>query len=131
MNRLKIILKENRTLHEMMIGIVAVNVLLAVIALFVNNRKSALLGVLIGCAIALVVVIHMAVTIDDALCLDEKGAVSVMRKQMLIRYIMVGAAVALSVYFKIANPIFLVFSVLTIKAGAYLQPTVHKLFSRR
>ncbi len=131
MNRLKIILKENQTLHEMMIGIVAVNVLLAVIALFVNNRRPALLAVLIGCAIALVFVIHMAVTIDDALCLDEKGAASEMRKQMLIRYIIVGAAVAVSVYFKIADPIFLVFSVITIKAGAYLQPSVHKIFSRR
>ena len=131
MNRLRIILKENRTVHEMIAGIVIADAVLAIIALFMEDRRSALLGVLIGCIIAVVFVIHMAVTIDDALCLDEKGAVSVMRKQTLVRYAFVCAAVALSLYFKIADPIFLVLSVIMIKAGAYMQPAVHKIFSRR
>ncbi len=131
MNRLKIILKENTTLHEMMTGIVLVNIIPAVIAFFMNNRKQALLGVLIGLVTALLFVIHMAVTIDDALCLDEKGAAIQMRKQMLIRYFSVCVIVAVSAYYKIADPIFLMISILTIKAGSYLQPTVHRIFNRR
>ena len=130
MKRLMIILKENETLHEMMIGIVSVNAILALAALFVKNRRAALLAVLIGCIVAVVFVIHMAVTLDDALCLDEKGAASVMRKQMMIRYVFVCACFAAAVYFKIADPIFLTLSVITIKAGAYLQPTIHKIFNR-
>ena len=131
MNRLKIILKEDRTLHEMMTGITVINILLAVVAAFMTQRRSALCAVGIGTFIALVYVIHMAVTIDDALSLDEKGAVSQVRKHMVIRYVFVCIVFAASVYFKIAHPIFLTLSVLTIKAGAYLQPTIHGLFNRR
>ena len=130
MKRLMIILKENQTLHEMMIGIVAANAILALVALLVNNKRAALLAVLIGCVLAVVFVIHMAVTLDDALCLDEKGAASVMRKQMIIRYIFVCACFAAAVYFKIADPVFLTLSVISIKAGAYLQPTIHKILNR-
>ena len=131
MKRLLIILKENHTLHEMMIGIVFVNIILAVIACFVNDRQQAITGVAIGLAVALVFVIHMAVTLDDALCLDEKGAVVETRKQMIIRYIFVCIVAAVSLYYKVADPVFLVLSILTIKAGAYLQPTVHRILNRR
>ncbi len=126
-----IILKENHTLHEMMVGIVIANILLAVIAFLVKDRSSALYGVLIGTVTAVIFVIHMAVTIDDALCLDEKGAVIQFRKNMIIRYVFVCAVVGLAAYFKIAHPVFLVLSVISIKAGAYLQPSVHKLLNRR
>ena len=131
MKRLAIILKENHTLHEMLAGTVFVNCLLAVIALFVTDRRHALYGVAIGCATAVIYLIHMAVTVDDALCLDEKGAASEMRKQMIIRYVLVCIIAGASLYFKIADPVFLVISLITIKAGAYLQPTVHKIFDRQ
>lgn len=131
MNRLKIILKENHTLHEMMLGIVAANIILAIVAAFVSNRDKALIAVLTGTVCALVFVIHMAVTVDDALCLDEKGAISQMRTQMLVRYLFVAVVVGSSLYFRIADPVFLTISVLTIKAGAYLQPSIHKLLNRR
>ena len=131
MNRLKIILTENRTLHEMMTGIGLINVILALAALFVKDRQHALLAVLIGTMTALIYIVHMAVTVDDALCLDEKGAVTQVRKQMVIRYLFVCAVVGTSFYFGIADPVFLVLSVLSIKAGAYLQPSIHKILNGR
>ena len=131
MNRLRIILRENHTLHEMMIGIIAVNIVLAVIAFFVSDRRAALIAVAIGMLTALIYTIHMAVTVDDALCLDEKGAAAELRKNMLIRYMFVCVVVAVSIYTKVAHPIFLVLSVITIKAGAYLQPSVHRIIRRR
>ena len=115
----------------MMLGIIAANAVLAVAAMFADERNRTLTAVLIGAVTALIFVIHMAVTVDDALCLDEKGAVSQMRTQMLIRYLFVAIVVGSSLYFKIANPVFLTISVLTIKAGAYLQPSIHKLINRR
>ncbi len=130
MNRIKIILKEDRTLHEMLLGIVAVNIILAVVAMFVPNRQQALYAVLIGTVTAAVYVIHMAVTMDDAMNLDEKSAVVQVRKQMAVRYLIVCVVAGTSLYFRIADPIFLVISVITIKAGAYLQPTIHKILKR-
>ena len=131
MNRLKIILKEDHTLHELMAGIAAINLILAAAALFPADRQKALCAVAIGFACSLFYVIHMAVTIDDALCLDEKGAIAETRKQMVIRYLFVCVVVGVSLYFKAADPVFLVLSVISVKAGAYIQPLVHKLFSRR
>ena len=113
-----------------MIGICFADIILAIIAAC-TNRDRALAAVAIGLAISLVFVIHMAVTVDDALCLDEEGAVAQMRKQMLIRYAFVAVAFSLSVYFKAADPVFLTISIVLIKAGPYLQPFVHKLFNRR
>ena len=130
MNRIKIVLKEDRTLHEMLLGIAAVNILLAIAAAMIPNRQQALVGVLTGTVIAVVYVIHMAVTMDDAMNLDEKGAVTQVRKQMLIRYLFVFVVGGSALYFKIAHPVFLVLSVITIKAGAYLQPVIHKILKR-
>ena len=130
MNRIKIVLKEDRTLHEMLLGIAAVNILLAIAAAMIPNRQQALAGVLTGTVIAVVYVIHMAVTMDDAMNLDEKGAVTQVRKQMLIRYLFVFVVGGSALYFKIAHPVFLVLSVITIKAGAYLQPVIHKILKR-
>lgn len=132
MNRIRIILTENHTLHEMLIGIVFSNVILAIVGVIIaSQKKEALLGVLFGMIIACFYVIHMAVTIDDALCLDEKGAATEFRKNMLIRYavvFIVGGAVC---YFGLANSVLCILSILTIKAGAYLQPVVHKIIKWR
>lgn len=107
------------------------NIVLAVIAIFVPDRRHAFYAIACGLAISLLYVIHMAVTLDDALNLDEKSAVSEVRKHMVIRYVLTGVAVGAVLYFHIADPVFLVLSVITIKAGAYLQPFVHKLLGRR
>ena len=131
MKRLRIILKENQTLHEMMIGIVFANMILLLATPLAKDTRSALCGVATGCALALFFVIHMAVTVDDAMCLDEKGAAYQMRKQMIIRYLVVCVLAGGSLYLKIADPVFLVISILTIKAGAYLQPTIHKIINRQ
>lgn len=131
MNRLKIILRDDHTLHEMMIGIVLINILPAVASIFVKDTRRALYGVLIGTVTALIYCIHLAVTVDDALCLDEKGAASSMRKQMAIRYAFVCVVAALCFGFDIVHPLFFVISLITIKAGAYMQPLVHKFMKWR
>lgn len=131
MNRLRIILKENDTLKEMFLGIIFSNLVLLLIAVIVSNNKLiALLGVIEGMVIAIIYSVHMAVTIDDALNLDEKGAMAQMRKSMLVRYFGVCILVGLICYFRIGDPIFCILSCLTIKLGAYLQPTVHKFINR-
>ena len=131
MKRLAIILKGDHTLHELVTGILAVNLILAAGAFLADDRAKALYAVAAGTVCALVYIIHMAVTIDDAMCLDEKGAVAQMRKQMLIRYLFVCVVCGIALYYRIADPVFLVLSVLSVKAGAYLQPLVHKIYSRR
>lgn len=130
MNRIRLILTENRTLHEMLIGILVSNFVIALIGVIVSSQKvQALLGVLFGMMIACFYVIHMAVTLDDALCLDEKGASTEIRKNMLIRYFVTFVVAGCVCYFKWGNPVLCILSILTIKTGAYLQPVIHKLIN--
>ena len=131
MKRLRIILQENKTLHEMLIGVLTANLVILLIGLIAcTDRPMAALGVAEGAAVAVFYCIHMAVTIDDALCLDERGAASVMRKNMLIRYMVVCVVVAVVCYTEYGNPVLCIFSCLTVKLGAYLQPVVHKILNR-
>ena len=132
MNRVKIILKENQTLHEMLLGIGISNLLILFAGLiFCKDKGSAALGVVIGALVAIFYVIHMAVTIDDALCLDEKGAAAQLRKHMMIRYVVVCIVIAVVSYFQIGNPVLCIFSCLTVKLGAYLQPVIHNKILKR
>lgn len=130
MNRLKIILATNKTLHEMLVGVLLSNIVILIVSLILFDDKiKVLIGVLAGCLVAVFYCTHMAVTIDDAMCLDEKGAMAQMRKHMIIRYIVVCVVVGTLCYFELANPVCCVLSCLTVKLGAYLQPVVHnKIF---
>ena len=131
MNRVKIILRENRTLHEMLVGLLLSDIVILIIGLvFAKAKGLAFLGVLEGFLVACFYVIHMAVTLDDTMCLDEKGAMSQMRKHMMIRYAIVCIVVALVSHFGLGNPILCIFSILTVKLGAYLQPVVHRKLTR-
>lgn len=132
MNRIRIILTENHTLHEMLIGVLLSNVILAVVGVLVTDDKpKALIGVLCGMVIACFYVIHMAVTLDDALCLSEKEAASQLRKHMLIRYLFVLVTAGCVCYFGIGNPVLCILSILTVKTGAYFQPLIHKIIKWR
>lgn len=130
MNRLKIILAANRTLHEMLVGVLISNIAILLIGLIAfSDKKSVLIGVLTGLLVAVFYLVHMAVTLDDIMCLDEGSVVTQMRKNMLIRYGVVCVVVGVVCYFGIVNPVCCVLSCLTVKLGAYLQPVVHnKLF---
>lgn len=132
MNRIRIILIENHTLHEMLIGIVLSNFFLALIGVILSEDKmKALIGVCCGMVIACIYVIYMAVSIDDALCLDEKGAAASMRKHMLIRYALVFVLAGCVCYFQIGSPVLCILGILTVKLGAYMQPGIHKIIKWR
>ena len=132
MNRIRIILSGDHTLHELLLGIAAGNVVLTVISGIVAEDKiKALLGIFVGMLLACFYIIHMAITMDDALCLDEKGAASELRKHMLIRYMVVFIVTTAVCYFKLVNPVTCILGILTVKIGVYLQPLMHKLIKWR
>lgn len=131
MNRIRIILRENTTLWEMLIGVAVSDLLLLIGALiFTDDKLMSSLGVIEGMILACYYCIHMAVAIDDALCLDEKGATAQMQKHMIIRYVVVCVTVALVAILHIGDPIFCVVACLFVKIGAYMQPFVHKILHR-
>lgn len=122
------VIRENRTLKEMILGIVVSGALVALACAFLSkNVLTDIIGLLLGIAGAVFMVIHMAVTIEDAVLLGEKGAIAYTRKMTYIRYAVVCVIVIVVGITKIGSPVMCVIGVMLLKAGAYLQPLAHRI----
>lgn len=101
------------------------------ICIFMDADIGAVLGFLLGSVMAVVMFIHMGVSIETTLDMpDEESA---KKKNVRAYAARTGAvaviliAAAVSGYF---NVLFIVFGMFGLKAGAYLQPLTDKIFSR-
>ena len=125
-----ITLRENKTLREMLIGIALSCALIAAITAIVagQNRLYYLIGLATGALGASFMAWHMAYSIEDAVMLNENDAAAYTRKMTLIRYFVACAVLVLVGVLDFGSPVMCVVGVLLLKAGAYLQPLVHKMF---
>lgn len=116
-----------RTVLELFIGILIFGILFeAVGMLFVKDRISYSIGILFGVIIAMVLTVHMAHNLDQALCWDEEYARKSVRSSAVLRYFGVAAAMVALAYFRIGNILSCFLGIMTLKAAAYTQPFVHK-----
>ena len=97
---------------------------------FVKNKVSYSLGLWIGILLAGFLAWHMWKTIDEALDMGEAGAQKIMRKQSMIRYIVIIVVLAVLMCTEAANPLAAFLGVMTLKVAAYLQPVTHKAISK-
>lgn len=122
------VLRENRTLREMLIGIVAAGLVVGVICYLISgDYVGRLIGLGIGLIGAMFMAVHMAYTIEDVVLLDEKNAIAYSRKMTIIRYVVVCILVVAVGAFKIGSAVTCVIGIILLKAGAYLQPIVHRI----
>ena len=120
-----------RTLTELLAGIVLVGIGFEFIGLiFVKDRLSHSIGMLIGVVMALAMATHMAFSLSNALDWDEEHAKSSMWKSNLLSYVLVVVCFLLSAYFRIGNMISCFFGIMTLKLSAYLQPYLHRLCNK-
>lgn len=124
------VIRENRTLKEMMLGIVVAGVIVAALCgFFSKSFLTDIIGLLFGLAGAIFMAIHMACTIEDAVLLGEKGAIAYTRKMTYIRYGVICVIVVLVGVAKIGSPVMCVIGVMLLKAGAYMQPLIHRILN--
>ena len=123
-----------RLLFEMSVGIVLYNLLLGVFACLIIPRASyslasVLKGLLAGAIGTVLILIHMAVTMERALdSQSESYANKTTVIQSLIRKIVLVAAMLFCWRALQVDLLAMVVGVMGLKAGAYLQPLVHKIF---
>lgn len=122
--------KINETLKELLIGITVFNSLAILIGVwFVDSPMRYILGILIGAALACFEAIHMYRSIDHNLEInmaDENAANAYSVKNSMLRYaviLIVFTAICLT---DIAYPLAVFLGIMGLKAGAYLQPFIHK-----
>ncbi len=125
-----------RLIMEMSVGIILYNLLLAVLAVVFLPRFSypvlpVLEGLGVGALGAILMLIHMAVTTERALeSQNEDYANKHTVAQSMIRKLVFLAGLFFCWQVLKADLLAVVIGAIGMKAGAYLQPLVHKAFGR-
>lgn len=114
----------NKALPGLVLGIIIYGVLLQVIGMwFVDDRLRYTTGLWIGIGCALLMAVHMAMSIEDAVCLGtEGGAKRKIIASAVTRYLVVLVVLAAAFYFRLGMILPAFFGVLGLKISAYLQP---------
>lgn len=120
----------NSVLPELLLGILIYGILAQLIGVwFVKDKIMYSAGLWAGVSLAAAMAVHMAVVIEDAVSLgSSQGRVIIMS---LLRY---GAAVLVffcTAYFHLGDPMAVFVGVMGLKIAAYMQPSIHKAFSKQ
>ena len=115
------------TLIELMCGILVYGVVgQLVILCFLHDKIWLSIGWWIGVLTAVLSAYHMWWGLDRALDLGEKDAVKLITSYNLLRYAAIVIIMGIVMLTEIGNPLAAVFGVFGLKAGAYMQPFIHK-----
>lgn len=132
---LGIVIKEriqnNETLLEMWVGAVLFGVLCQVsIVWFLKDKLGYSIGLWLGIVAALLTILHLSISLDKALDLGEGGAKKHMVTQNLVRYFVLIIFLVLLMITDFANPLAAFLGLMGVKAGAYLQPFLHRAIGK-
>ncbi len=128
-------IKEDKNLTlEIMAGIGVFAGAAMLIALFVYPKPSVFAGLLLGMVLSLAMFLSMAAVLK--LCIkagNQKFAAIFSITSSMTRYLLLLAIVAVIVkrYSHWFHPIALIVGIFGIKAGAFLQPFIHRFFKKK
>ncbi len=126
-----IFLRINTTLLCMMAGTLLYGLAgQIIILLFLRGVAGCTVGWWVGILLALLGAAHMYWSLDRALDLGEKGAAKKLVFHNILRYVVFLGASMLLMVTGIGNPVACVFGIFGLKAGAYLEPFLEKLYRK-
>lgn len=115
------------TLIELICGILVYGAVgqLAILCFF-DDKAALSIGWWIGVLTAVLSAYHMWWGLDRALDFGEKAAVKMITSYNMFRYAALVIIMGVVMVTEIGNPLAAVFGVFGLKAGAYMQPLIHK-----
>ena len=121
----------NVTLIEMWAGTILFGVLCQVsMVWFLKDKSGYSLGLWLGIMAAILTTLHLSITLDKALDLDEGSAKKHMVIQNLVRYFGLIIFLVILMITDFANPLAAVLGLMGVKAGAYMQPFFHNVIGK-
>jgi len=119
---------------EVSAGIVIFTAVILLGSFFVYPRSSVYAGLLLGMVLALAMFFSMALVLDRSMKSQDPGIVQ--KRGIIsaaIRYLLLVATLVIVInwFSDWFNPVAVVIGVLGLKAGAFLQPVIHKIASRK
>lgn len=122
--------KADRALLELVTGIVVFGLICQMVGVFLPlHRGFYAVGLWSGILVALFSAVHMWRSLNKAFTRDEKGAVTVMTTGYILRYLVACALLVLLFATGVGYPLAGFLGVMGLKAGAYLQPLIHKFYN--
>ena len=122
--------KFDRAILELISGILFFTVLCQMAGLLLpfDSRLFAM-GLWSGALMACILAIHIWKALNKAFLCDEKTAVKIMSGGYLIRYFLTAAYLVFLFYTGVGYLLAGFLGVMSLKAGAYLQPMIHKYYN--
>lgn len=116
------------TLIELLCGIFGYGLIgqLVIVLCFSDRLASFSIGWWIGVLTAAVSGYHMWWGLDRSLSLGEREAVKNITTYNMLRYVAIVVIMGVVMVTEVGNPLAAVFGVFGLKAGAYMQPFIHK-----
>lgn len=120
--------KEDRTLKELIGGIIVYGVIVQIICLIAGGfRMQIAVGLWLGIFSAAAIAVHMKRSIEDSLELGEGGAQKHMHRKYVVRSLLVAVVFGIAIYTGVGNGLAILAGVMGLKVSAYLQPVIHKI----
>ena len=122
---------DNPMLKDLLLGNILFLVLGEVIFFLIFGlNKGVLLGYLTGAVFSMFMVIHMSVSIEESVRMDENSALKYIRKHYIIRVIAMIILFVIVWYTEAVNLASMMFGILILKLSAYIQPVTNRLTSK-
>ncbi len=102
-----------------------------VILMFAQRKLNVSIGFFLGVVISLIMIIHMTISIEQAMCFNESGADRHVKKTTAIRMGLCGIVLIIIGLTHIGNIVATLFGVMALKVSAYIQPLTHKVLARK
>ena len=124
--------KINRTVLEMVLGILFLGIMAQIIgAFFVKDEVMYAKSLWFGILLALAATLHIYRSLDRALDQPEKTAGKMIFRAYVLRYVMVIFFLAVIMITEVMNPFVFFFAyIISLKVTAFLQPITHKLCNK-
>ena len=125
-------IKVNETLAELLLGILLWGIFWQAVGVwFVPDKAACSLGLWLGTLTAGICAAHMYRALDRALEFSEKDAQKYVMSRSMMRYGLITAVLLILMVTQIGNPLSCFLGIMGLKAAAYLQPLMHKVFKKR
>lgn len=122
----------NQTGAELLIGNVIYYILgQIIIILFAERKMYVSIGFFLGVVISTVMIIHMTISIEQAMSFNERGADKHVKKTTAIRMLLCMIVLIVIGISDVGDIIGTLFGVMALKVSAYLQPLTHKVLARK
>lgn len=119
---------ENRIVREMIALILYYGLLLQVVLAFsVRRRLYVSLGLWVGIALAIFMLVYMYRILQNSFSLETKAAGNYVLRHSIIRYVAIVVLYGMLIFTHWGSPLACFAGLLSLKAAAYLQPWYRKL----